>query len=400
MIKHMNVFVILSNSEQTTKGSNLEQTTRGNNLEQTTRGSNLEQTTRANTHQHEDTTARSSVALNNKDKIILWYVKTRYQPPMPGLVALQHCPEMKCRMTSNRKYLNQSSAVVFAAQLIREKHPPLKHPGQVWIFHNHESPLDGWSSLPTFRLPQWKGKFNWTMDYRNEADILSPYGILKKLPQPRKRNYSDIVSKKKGLVSWMVSNCNTEGKRELYVKKIKKYFPVTVLGGCGGKRCGRLHDDECLSEINKHKFYLAFENGFCPDYITEKFYRFYSVDVVPVVRGGGNYSRDLPEGTYVNTADFKSVADLAKYLNYLDKNDDKYIEYLRRKDQYESIYEAYKMSNKKGNLFYVHYHYEHTPFCDVCRRLWNTDNYTKTYSDIGAWFDSGRCYKPTDIHQL
>ncbi|XP_041376285.1 alpha-(1,3)-fucosyltransferase C-like [Gigantopelta aegis] len=244
-------------------------------------------------------------------------------------------------MTSNRKCLHQSSAVLFTAQWTRDKNPPKKFPGQVWILRNQESPHAGWSSLVTFRLPQWKGMFNWTMDYRKDADIRSPYGIFKKLPQPRKRNYTDIVSKKKGLVSWMVSHCDTEGKRELYAKKMKTFVPLAMFGGCGGRGCLRSQDEACLREINRHKFYLSFENAFCPDYITEKFYRCYTIDLVPVVRGGGNYSRDLPEGTYVNTADFKSVADLAKYLNYLDKNDDKYIEYLRRKDEYEVVFDDF-----------------------------------------------------------
>ena len=342
-------------------------------------------------------TLNVEISKNTTNKIILWYVKTRYQPPMPHLVKLQHCPEMNCRMTSNRKYLNQSSAVLFAAQLISEKQPPQKSKDQVWIFHNHESPLDMWSYLPTFRRDQWKGMFNWTMDYRTEADIRSPYGILKRRSEPRIRNYTDVVRKKKGLVSWMVSHCKTEGKRELYVKKMKTYLPVGMLGGCGGKQCGRTRDDECLTEINKYKFYLSFENAFCPDYITEKFYLFYSVDVVPIVRGGGNYANQLPNGTYINTADFKSIEDLAKYLKYLDENDDKYIEYLKRKDEYVSVYEAYKMSDRNGAFNYIHYHYEHTPFCEVCRRLWNVGNYTKSYSDIVPWFDSGRCYKPPDL---
>ena len=319
---------------------------------------------------------------------------------MPDLVKLQHCPEMNCRMTSNRKYLNQSSAVVFAAQLISEKQPPQKSKDQVWIFHNHESPLDQWSYLPTFRRDQWKGMFNWTMDYRTEADIRSVYGIMKKKPKVIKRNYTDIVLKKKGLVAWMVSNCHTEGKRELYVKKLKNYVPVAVFGYCGDKQCQRSKDDSCLKEISNYKFYLSFENAFCPDYVSEKFYRFYNTDVIPVARGAGPYSPPIPQGTYINTGDFKSVKDLAVYLQYLDKNNDKYIEYLKRKDAYESVFEAYFLKTKLGKLHYMHYRYEHTPFCEVCKRLSNIDNYVKTYKDIATWFDGGRCYQPPDVNQF
>ena len=35
-----------------------------------------------------------------------------------------------------------------------------------------------------------------------------------------------------------------------------------------------------------HKFYLSFENQFCEDYITEKFFLALKVDMIPIVNGG------------------------------------------------------------------------------------------------------------------
>ena len=38
-------------------------------------------------------------------------------------------------------------------------------------------------------------------------------------------------------------------------------------------RCDRCQADECFHTLNRdYKFYLAFDNSNCKDYITEKFY--------------------------------------------------------------------------------------------------------------------------------
>ena len=42
--------------------------------------------------------------------------------------------------------------------------------------------------------------------------------------------------------------------------------------------------------------------------------------VIPVVMGGGNYSRDLPAKSFIDVDDFESVQKLADYLHYLIQN--------------------------------------------------------------------------------
>ena len=84
--------------------------------------------------------------------------------------------------------------------------------------------------------------------------------------------------------------------------------------------------DDCLEEIQRHKFYLAFENSLCVGYITEKYWE-NSLErgLVPVVLGGAPYSPEqaIP-GSFINAADVDSIKDLADYLKYLDKNDTAY----------------------------------------------------------------------------
>ena len=57
---------------------------------------------------------------------------------------------------------------------------------------------------------------------------------------------------------------------------------VDVYGKCGKLKCGRGEsvqqqiidtNTRCDETISHYKFYLAFENTLCPDYVTEKFFR-------------------------------------------------------------------------------------------------------------------------------
>ncbi len=43
-----------------------------------------------------------------------------------------------------------------------------------------------------------------------------------------------------------------------------------------------------------YKFYLAFEESWCLDYITAEFYKALEFDVVPVVLGGADYNELAP----------------------------------------------------------------------------------------------------------
>jgi hypothetical protein len=81
----------------------------------------------------------------------------------------------------------------------------------------------------------------------------------------------------------------------------------------------------------QYKFYLAFENSLCRDYVTEKFFRFLHRDVIAIALGAADYSEFVPRGTYIDVRDFRSPMDLASYIKLLDTRDDLYEQYLLRK---------------------------------------------------------------------
>lgn len=59
----------------------------------------------------------------------------------------------------------------------------------------------------------------------------------------------------------------------MYVRELQKYVSVDVYGSCGPLKCGQTFlDTHCYQQVlaPNYKFYLAFENSLCQDYITEK----------------------------------------------------------------------------------------------------------------------------------
>lgn len=93
-------------------------------------------------------------------------------------------------------------------------------------------------------------KFNWTMTYRRDSDIIHryPYGALMASKTLRKSygktrpSLNSIVKRrlprKKKLVAWVTSTCPTTVRRENYVRELAKHIQVDIYGGCGQKYCG------------------------------------------------------------------------------------------------------------------------------------------------------------------
>ena len=67
-------------------------------------------------------------------QIITWVIKAREVPELPEPVRLRVCPEMPCRLTTNRmEYQQKSAALIWNAQIMREGPPRRSHPDQVGI---------------------------------------------------------------------------------------------------------------------------------------------------------------------------------------------------------------------------------------------------------------------------
>ena len=181
----------------------------------------------------------------------------------------------KCDVIMNLNAANRTGRHVDAV-LARSSQPVLKlqtagvlDQNTIVIYRQLESPFH--SNVPTGN--RW---FNWTATYRRDATIVTPYekfvffNNYTGLPAKAKRNYAEGKTK---MAAWFVSNCHSTSGRGLYAKELQKYIQVDIYGACGDKKCRRSDATACSEMLRRdYKFYLAFENSACVDYITEKFY--------------------------------------------------------------------------------------------------------------------------------
>jgi glycoprotein 3-alpha-L-fucosyltransferase len=144
----------------------------------------------------------------------------------------------------------------------------------VWIFYSLESPL----STPNY--VRVDNIFNWTATYRQDSTIPIPYDKWSPFDKDRASNIRPYVHvrdhasiTKTKLAAIFMSNCESANNRLRYITEITSYIAVDVYGSCGNKSCSRDNHDKCLEMLQKeYKFYLAFENANCPEYITEKLF--------------------------------------------------------------------------------------------------------------------------------
>lgn len=126
-----------------------------------------------------------------------------------------------------------------------------------------------------FDINKEVGAVNWTATYREDSDIVTPYEkwmYYNDQIQENVENTKNYAAGKTRLVAWFVSNCLAHNERLQYARELQKYIQVDIYGRCGDLKCDR-GDIKCREMLRTtYKFYLAFENTNCRDYITEKFF--------------------------------------------------------------------------------------------------------------------------------
>uniref|UniRef100_A0AC35U5P3 Fucosyltransferase n=1 Tax=Rhabditophanes sp. KR3021 TaxID=114890 RepID=A0AC35U5P3_9BILA len=180
-----------------------------------------------------------------------------------------------------------------------------------------------------------------------------------------------LWNRKKSRVAFFVSNCLTRNNRHQYADQISMYYPVDKFGKCGEKTVNR-HDGYQLLK-NNYKYYLAFENGNCRDYVTEKFFiNALQNQVIPIVLGPSIdfYKKISPPNSFIHVSQFKNAHALVEYLKYLDRN--------------STAYQEYFEWNNYGSLVGSKY------WCRICNFAQDMPN--KIYHDIENWWkQKGDC---------
>ncbi|XP_008179943.1 glycoprotein 3-alpha-L-fucosyltransferase A isoform X3 [Acyrthosiphon pisum] len=274
----------------------------------------------------------------------------------------KQCPVNRCTITTKKSEAPDVDAILFRDHF---SHPGHRKTGkQVWILYFLESPYHT-------ELITYNDVFNWTATYRHDSDIVTPYERWAYYDpsvtqvERLERNYAFNKTKQ---VAWFVSNCGAKNGRLQYARELAKYISVDVYGVCGQFKCPR--SDKCFQLLDQdYKFYLAFENSNCLDYVTEKFFvNGLQHNVLPVVMGGrrDDYERIAPKRSYVHVDDYESPKRLAEYLRRLDADDDLYNEYFRWKGTGEFIDTKF--------------------FCRLCAMLHDDDAPAKHYRNVNDWW--------------
>ncbi|XP_060590450.1 alpha-(1,3)-fucosyltransferase C-like [Ruditapes philippinarum] len=318
-------------------------------------------------------------------KVVMFYNLPEYMDKyLKTDLYYTNCDYKNCMLTKNAKFVYSADAIIFYIGIRNKRlgmNPPFnnqqRNPNQVWIFTTIEPPVHYYNT--DYMLSSWENQFNWSMLYRLDSDIPNPYGCLLLQTTLEVKNYDNIYNLKGRNALWIVSHCHVSSERRLYVNEMIRHgFDIDIYGGCSSE--GRkISQGELESMIPRYKFFLAFENSICNDYISEKFFQNYNHSWIIIVRGGADYHTLLPNKSFINTADFVNVSSLVHYLIKVGNDKKMYESYLRNKDRFVSL--RWPMNRN----------------CEICRRLNNLDKFRNTYKNVGKYLNFGQCRRAFDL---
>ena len=252
-----------------------------------------------------------------------------------------------------------------------------------------------WNDEPYLTDQVDKFYFNWTLSYKYSSEVsYCSYGcfiereniidetLLKKLI---KIDYS----KRKNSALWFLSNCASHSRNSFVIKLSKFYNNIHVFGKCNNVLLANntmnahLEDSICdrNSECERHvsstsMFYLSLESTNCDDYITEKFWRSLSFNLIPVVIQPSRkfYDRIAAPNSFLHFEDFNNdEIKLAAYLNKIANSFELYYEHVKWKQSYQSVYKDRVVEQQR--------------ICELCYRL-NTEQKVDYYKNVSSFFNS------------
>ena len=253
----------------------------------------------------------------------------------------------------------------------------------VTVFFQHESPYYHWEYIDYRKK---NGFYNYTMTYRLDSEIPWPYFTLFELmcmekerairsAQRKKQSISSIneleahspksffslpltynaTSKKSKKILAVISNCNNKERIRMIsilqknIKTPDGKRAIDFYGACSQnpKKVEKLENLRA-----QYKFYLAFENSKCLDYITEKFWYTILAKSVPIVYGTTRERYELlaPKSSFIHVDDFGSLKKLAKHLTLLLNDDSEYSKYFHWRYEYnlDKEIEKLKFADQNG----------------------------------------------------
>lgn len=255
--------------------------------------------------------------LDNVIYILMW--KPLEHLPWPFQILLparqpfvkRHCSFDNCYVTDDPKFFPDVvdyDVLLFDVLFVRSMDMPLKRSDrQKYVLVGFEPA--GMNVIPA----KYNNFFNLTWTYKLDSDLVLPYVVVKNefneiigpkmdmhWVEVKEMNETSLyirnkMLKKRVAAAWFATNCYMAPSGRLqFVADLQKELAnynqrVDVYGGCGNNTCA---GDECYALIEStYYFYLAFENSFSEDYVSEKILTGLEHYAVPVVFGTANYTR-------------------------------------------------------------------------------------------------------------
>lgn len=276
-------------------------------------------------------------------------------------------------INSRSDFLQYDAVVFYIPNLNNESDMPRgdyqrpKH--QRFIFFTDKSPL----SMTKFHPEAFDNYFNWTMSYQKDSDIRFLPG--KVIPISNESDAQTVIKPRPNLtkVAWIVSHCSPSNDNEDYVRELRKNITVDIFGSCGNlttfKKTEYFNASQSIfpQMAENYTYYLSFEDdNSCHEYVSDELFEALRQGIIPIVKGRASfYDSITPPNSTINTALFKSPADLA--------------EYLLRPDTYD-LHLAWK---KDYDVSSVRESFESVFFNDLCGKLRNAKDGRPAYNHEG-----------------
>ncbi|XP_065351355.1 alpha-(1,3)-fucosyltransferase 10 [Cloeon dipterum] len=258
--------------------------------------------------------------------------------------------QASCFFTNERKLYQQTKALLFYGSSFNAWELPPRNPKRkrpLWALLHEESPRN----TALLQHESALSLFNFSATFSRHSDLPLTLQHLTSLEDLVGHEFLQSwqskvqFQKKEGLapVVFIQSDCDTSTDRDSYVRELMKYVKVDSYGSCLQNKMlpesirdpmSALHSDEFWRFQSKYKFSIAFENGECLDYITEKLWRPLVIGSVPIYYGSPTFQDWLPfKNSTIDVRDYKSPKELAEFILMLDSDEERYNQFLEHKRQ-------------------------------------------------------------------
>ena len=162
-----------------------------------------------------------------------------------------------------------------------------------------------------------------------------PYYVLND-PAPLLKDHEDlaqIMASKTKFCAFVAGYANKKTRvRNDFFHKLSRYKKVDSAGGGLNNMGYRVPPgtQAKLEFLRPYKFNLAFENDSAPGWTTEKIFDAMRARAMPIYWGNPWVGREFNSGSFLNYSDFPSEEALIERIIELDRDDAKYMEYLRQ----------------------------------------------------------------------